>query len=467
MRRLFALLFVAFCSSDAKLFTNVYPNIKAFYDGGDPGDPLFLTPLINKGDLASARDLARVNDTEINQFAESYAGYLTVNETYNSNMFFWYFKAKVAPETSPVVLWLQGGPGASSLYGLFTENGPFSVSKKLKLVKRPYSWHLNHHLIYIDNPVGTGFSFTDNDLGYAKNEVDVGENLYRALSQFFTIFDELKPLPFFVTGESYGGKYVPAISYTIHTKNKNAPADKKINLSGLTIGNGLCDPMHQLKYGDYLFQLGLIDSHGLKSFHEYEKKGVDFIKKKDFQSAFEIFDTLLNADKYKYGSLFFNLTGFNFYFNYLLTEDPKDYFGDYLLKSETREAIHVGNRTFNEGGTVEEHLKLDVMDTIAPWLSELLAHYRVVIYNGQLDIIVAYPLTVNYLSKLSFVNSTVYHESPRYIWKVENEIAGYVREGGNLVEVLVRNAGHMVPGDQPKWALDLLMRLTHGKGFKK
>lgn len=352
------------------------------------------------------------------------------------------------------------------MYGLFQENGPFTVDGALKLQKRKYSWHLKHHLIYIDNPVGTGFSFTDNDAGYSSNEVDVGENLYIALTQFFTIFSELKYLPFYVTGESYGGKYVPAVSHTIHKKNqKTEIRDKKINLAGLAIGNGLCDPIHQLKYGDYLYQLGLIDVHGRDKFHEYEKKGVELINAKDFEGAFEVFDTLLNGDKYQYGSLFKNLTGFDFYFNYLKTKDSKEYYGDYLQKEETRRAIHVGSRPYNAGDKVEDHLKLDVMNTIVPWLSELLAHYRVAIYNGQLDIIVAYPLTINYLNKLSFVNSTVYHNAPRYIWKVDGEIAGYAKEAGNLVEVLVRNAGHMVPLDQPKWALDLISRLTHTKSF--
>lgn len=388
-----------------------------------------------------------------------------MNKAFNSNLFFWYFKAASNPETAPVILWLQGGPGGSSLFGLFQENGPFTVVKGLKLQKRNFSWHLKHHLIYIDNPVGTGFSFTDNEAGYSKNEVEVGENLYSALSQFFTVFPELQQLPFFVTGESYAGKYVPAISHTIHTKNQQSENKLKINLAGLAIGNGLCDPVHQLKYGDYLYQLGLIDQHGRDQFHDYEKKGVDLINKKDFEGAFEVFDTLLNGDKSEYDSLFKNLTGFNFYFNYLKTKDSKDYYADYLQKTEIRQAIHVGNLTYNDGGKVEDHLKLDIMDTIAPWLSELLAHYRVAIYNGQLDIIVAYPLTINYLNKLSFVNSTIYHNAPRYIWKVDKEIAGYAKEAGNLVEVLVRNAGHMVPLDQPKWALDLIMRLTHTKSF--
>lgn len=101
-----------------------------------------------------------------------------------------------------------GGPGASSLFGLFTENGPFEVTKSGKVKARKYSWNVNHNVIYIDNPVGTGFSFTDKDEGYAKNQIDVGENLYSALVQFFTLFPDLQPNDFYATGESYAGKYV-------------------------------------------------------------------------------------------------------------------------------------------------------------------------------------------------------------------------------------------------------------------
>lgn len=146
-----------------------------------------------------------------------------------------------------------GGPGASSLFGLFLENGPYSISVKQKLIPRKYSWHLNHNMIYIDNPVGTGFSFTDSEDGYAENEKDVGENLLRALKQFFLLFPNLQKNEFFISGESYAGKYVPAAGYAIFEDSErqdNDPQSPKINLKGLAIGNGLSDPIHQFNYGN-------------------------------------------------------------------------------------------------------------------------------------------------------------------------------------------------------------------------
>lgn len=333
---------------------------------------------------------------------------------------------------------------------------------------RKYSWNINCNLLYLDNPVGTGFSFTDED-GYARNEVDVGNNLYEALVQFFTLFPQLQTNPFYVTGESYAGKYVPSVSYTIHQRNQDAKL--KIPLKGLAIGNGLSDPGNQMYYGDYLYQLGLVDANGLELFHQYEQKGRDAIRRKDFKTAFEVFDALINMDQLPSGSLFKNMTGFTTYFNYLQQEDDgaDKPMGEFLKRSDVRLALHVGNLPFHglddDENKVEEYLKLDVMDSVAPYVIELLKSYRVCIYNGQLDIIVAYPLTIHYLQNLAFDDADKYKSAPRYIWRVGNDIAGFVHEAGNLVEVLVRNAGHMVPHDQPKWAFDLITRFTHTKGF--
>ncbi|XP_066138466.1 venom serine carboxypeptidase isoform X2 [Euwallacea fornicatus] len=451
-------------------FPNFYPSLRpqVFTDEKgdiDPGQPLILTPLIEQNKIKEAQSASQVY---FNGFKKeiSYSGYFTVDKQFNSNLFFWYFPAQVNSETAPIILWLQGGPGASSLIGLFAENGPFYVKNKRGLKFRKYSWTQNHNVIYIDNPVGTGFSFTTG--GYAQNETKVGQDLYSALTQFFTLFPDLQKNNFFIAGESYGGKYVPAISYTILKNNPSAKL--KINLQGLSIGNGLSDPEHQLKYGLYLYQLGIIDSNALKIVQSYEAQGIQYIQKQQYDKAFEIFDSLLNGDLNNHTSLFKNISGFDNYFNYLYSIDPLDieiaFMSKYLQRADVRSAIHVGNTTFSdETNIVEVNLRNDVMQSVTPWISELLSNYRVLIYNGQLDIIVAYPLTENYLINLSFSAADQYKTAPRYQWYVESELAGYVKQAGNLTEVLVRNAGHMVPADQPKWAWDLISRFTGNKPF--
>ena len=92
--------------------------------------------------------------------------------------------------------------------------------------------------------------------------------------------------------------------------------------------------------------------------------------------------------------------------------------------------------------------------------------YRVVFYSGQLDIIIASPLTENFIASLNFTQADALQRAPRHIWRVEGEVAGYVKEAPNVAQILVRDAGHLVPYDQPKWAYDLISRITGGKSFR-
>lgn len=260
-------------------FHNIYKKIKSVEVTGDPGQPLYLTPLIEKNRIQEAQAAALVNFREF-QNVKSYSGYLTVDKAFDSNLFFWFFPAATNYSEVPVILWLQGGPGSPSMYGLFNENGPLKLEKD-KIAIRNVSWTSTHSVLYIDNPVGTGFSFTNG--GYAQNQTKVGEDLYQALKQFFLLFPDLQRNDFFVSGESYAGKYVPAVSHTIHKHNQNSKF--KINLKGLAIGNGLCDPEHQLEYGKYLYQIGLIDSQQEAEMTKAETQSKHF----SYNSYFKIF----------------------------------------------------------------------------------------------------------------------------------------------------------------------------------
>ncbi|CAI6361187.1 unnamed protein product [Macrosiphum euphorbiae] len=437
--------------------------------GGSSDGALYLTPLIQAGRIKEARAACNVKPPKA--AVESYSGYLTVDDKHGSNMFFWFFPAMSGAPDAPVMLWLQGGPGASSLYAVFNEHGPFSVAKTHGLKLRNHTWVATHSVIYLDNPVGTGYSFTSDDEGYSVNQASVGRNVYIALVQFFTLFHEYQNNDFYVTGESYAGKYVPAVSYSIHLNNPGAKV--KINLKGLAIGNGLVDPINQLMYSEYLYQHGFVDEYGKQELEELESTARVQILRNDFQGAFRSFDKLLNGDIYPYPSLFQNLTGMHYYFNMLWDRDPTPY-GDwekYVQEPFMREALHVGQRPLNNGSLVELHLANDMMQSVASWLATLLdaGQYRVLLYSGQLDIIVPYRGTMNMAQSLKWSGAEGFHNATRTIWRVGHEnatvVAGYATTSGPLTVLLVRDAGHMVPADQPIWGLDLINRFTTGKPF--
>ena len=436
----------------------------------DPDGPLFLTPLIEAGELQQAREQSRVSGLPgPGADIASHAGFITVNQQLNSNLFFWFFESRLSsPSEAPVLLWLQGGPGASSLYGLFVENGPFDVDVNMNLVARNFSWTNTHNVLYIDNPTGTGFSFTEDEAGYARNQEDVARDLYSALTQFFTVFENFQGNEFYVTGESYGGKYVPAITNKINLENPTA--DRKINLKGMAIGDGFVDPINQVDYGEFLYNVGLVDANQREEFHTFATEAVEFINKGDLESAFRKWDAALLGSKYPYPTYFENSTGFTNYYNYLFTVDPHDVdaspFNDFLRLPSTRASIHVGNLPYNEAGDiVSDHLVGDMMNSTKPLVAAILdAGYKVLIYSGQLDVVVAYPLTERWLRSLEWHGAEQYQSAERAIWRQQEQIAGYVRQVDNLYEALVRNSGHMVPTDQPEAGYALINKFTGTDG---
>ncbi|RLN50292.1 hypothetical protein BBJ28_00019915 [Nothophytophthora sp. Chile5] len=178
----------------------------------------------------------------------STAGYVKLANKEDDHYFYWFYESRSSPETDPLVLWLTGGPGSSSMFALLTENGPCSINPDLTTKFNPYAWNSNANVIWLDQPTGVGFSYgVQADKDY--NETNVGENIYWFLQGFLEKHPQFKGRDFFVTGESYGGHYVPAAAHYIWKTSKTSPSDdglSTINLKGLAIGNGLTNPLIQV-----------------------------------------------------------------------------------------------------------------------------------------------------------------------------------------------------------------------------
>lgn len=134
-----------------------------------------------------------------------------------------------------MTIWLNGGPGCSSTFALFAENGPFTIKDDLTLSKNPYSWSTSSNLLYVDQPTGTGFSrASEKDLTVSEKEI--AEDFYKFFIQFLDKHPDLKNREIIITGESYAGHYIPAIGKKF--------VEKGLNLAGVAIGNGWVDPQH-------------------------------------------------------------------------------------------------------------------------------------------------------------------------------------------------------------------------------
>ena len=138
----------------------------------------------------------------------------------------------------PVVLWLNGGPGASSLGGCFSENGPLIVQDDGRHLRvNEYAWNQQAHLLCIESPVGVGFSFNASG-EYASDDFAQADDLYEALLRFFDKFPQLRGNEFYIAGESYGGVYVPLTAKAIVDGNAEG-VHPRINLQKFVVGNGV------------------------------------------------------------------------------------------------------------------------------------------------------------------------------------------------------------------------------------
>ena len=193
-----------------------------------------------------------------------YSGYLNTLVDGNE-LFYIYFPSQNNPETVPVLLWLNGGPGCSSLFGFISEIGPV-VNDNFggKFIKNEYSWNKNLNLLFIEQPAGVGFSPTS-DPSFNWTETITAQNLYYAIKDFYNVFTDLKDRAFYVSGESYAGVYIPYLTNEI----LNDASENRINFQGFMIGNAYTDFIHDDRSMiDFAFYRGLLS---IELYNSYQK----------------------------------------------------------------------------------------------------------------------------------------------------------------------------------------------------
>ncbi|XGW35221.1 hypothetical protein V3C99_018888 [Haemonchus contortus] len=183
--------------------------------------------------------------------SKHYAGYVQISQV--KQLFYWYIESENDPVNDPVVLFLNGGPGCSSLQGLFLEMGPLRVNNYGETVTRnPWTWNRYANIIYLDAPAGVGFSVRLDGLwNYTDNEV--ASDNYAAVKEWFKKFPERSKNDFYAAGESYAGTYIPMLSALL-------VEDKNINFKGMLIGNGCVDDVLNFNsLVDFNYNHGFID----------------------------------------------------------------------------------------------------------------------------------------------------------------------------------------------------------------
>lgn len=190
-----------------------------------------------------------------------YAGHLPATRDNDTQYFFWKFENKKTKKNdeTPLIIWLNGGPGCSSMAGALMEIGPFRLNKKAEVIKNDGSWHMRGSVLFLDQPVGTGFSYSKED-----NEVseldEVADNFMVFLQNYYATFPDDKDRELILAGESYAGQFIPYFTKAIIKFNEQQrDENSKINIKVMFIGNGWLDPKRQyLSYVPFSLEKGII-----------------------------------------------------------------------------------------------------------------------------------------------------------------------------------------------------------------
>eukprot|EP00891_Asterochloris_glomerata_P003274 jgi/Astpho2/3274/fgenesh1_pm.00053_%23_4_t len=374
---------------------------------------------------------------------------------------FWEAESADGPDV-PILLWLQGGPGCAGLFGALYELGPFSVNNKLGLEPNPGSWANSHGLLVIDQPIGTGFSTAGSRGAIPTDEMEIAADIYEALQGFFQRHSHLQARPLFITGESYAGKYVPSINVTTMQQGALKLGRPRFTLRGLAIGNGMTDPQLQvLTHADTAHFLGLIDLNQRVKAMQMQLEASQLIAQEQWEPAHQQRELLLGFIK--------NASGAGTMLDPRRTCDyDADHLVDaYLNQPEVKAGLGAQKDITFVGCSEEVNriLSPDVMKSVKHLFPDLLATMPVLLYQGQYDVQDGPACSEAWISSLQWSDREAFAQAKRVVWRLGDDeapaawlsqgrhsiepVAGYVKHHGPLTLVVVREAGHMVPHDQP------------------
>jgi len=383
-----------------------------------------------------------------------YSGHISVWPECDAFLFYW-FTEKVGgstPGETPVMIWLNGGPGASSMTGFLIENiGPYTLDGK-KLKVNDYAWTNKYNLLIIDNPVGTGFSnTTETPSCYPSTLEQIAQQFHAGLDTFFNdLHPEYSSNPLFLSGESYAGTYIPM--FAVELDKQNFPFE------GIIVGNGVLDPENDiLQVPNFAFDQGLLDEGGFATVQGLAEKCSDLCKIAPDKVDPAALDSACKAPAATtYGELAGGVFTYDVRFFYdVFATDTQD-MSHYLNREDVKSAIHMTGSTWtsaDETGPVAEALRAQGGRSVTGELATLLdKHYKVVMYNGVMD-----GSECNHLANAAAILSVPWSGQAAYAntsqkpWRLsKTSMVGYSRVYENLAFIKIVDSGHLVPMTVPE-----------------
>ncbi|KAF2318483.1 hypothetical protein GH714_008203 [Hevea brasiliensis] len=330
-----------------------------------------------------------------------HAGYYKIANSHAARMFYFFFESRNSRK-DPVVIWLTGGPGCSSELGMFYEKDPFTIADNMSLAWNPYGWDQASNILYVEQPIGTGFSYSSDIRDIPHNEQGVSNDLYDFLQ-------------------------------------------------GFAIGNGLTDPAIQHgAYHDYALDMGLIK----KSDYDLFNKVLPVC-----EMGIKLCGNLIN---FSYLPLE-NPWPASFCQAQMAQSHAWPLI--LFAAKSVRDSHDVGDISFVScGPTVHQALLMDRMRNLEPGIPALLEYgIKMLVYAGEYDLICNWLGNSRWIHAMEWSGQKDFVASPEVPFEVDGSEGGVLRSHGPFAFLKVHDAGHMVPMEQPKASLEMLKRWIQGK----
>ena len=407
-----------------------------------------------------------------------YVSYINLPNT-KKNIHYWFVEAEKNPKNAPIFFWSNGGPGCSGLMGLFDEIGPYRNISKDKLSLNPYSWTKLANIVFMEQPVGVGFSFSENKSDLINNDINASKDNLSFLIEFFKIYPEFSKNKIYLTSESYGGHYMPMMAYQLIKYNNIH--NNIYNFKGIIIMNPMLEYRSGLEsMSEIYWGHQKIPIHLWKKFKKNScknKLNSNYCKKLDYK----IQDTVGKVNPYAidYPLCLSNQENKLLEYSKIKNKTTKrinydacleNYTTNYLNKPSIKNIVKSHkNKSWNKCSNTVKYRRNDVKKSMKKYFEYILNNnnlkdFKILIMSGTNDSICGTVGTQKFIDKL---NLHVYEK-----WKqnfVNREPIGYTikykpnNSSNKLILATVNLAGHEIPMYKPVAAFNILNNFLNNK----
>lgn len=417
---------------------------------------------------------------------KQYAGYVDVDVKSGKSLFYYFVEAEVDPDHKPLTLWLNGGPGCSSIGGgAFTELGPFYPTGDGRGLRRnSKSWNKASNLLFVESPVGVGWSYSNTTSDYTRGDDATAMDMHIFMMKWLDKFPAFKSRGLFLTGESYAGHYIPQLAIALLDHNEHSK-DYKFNIKGVAIGNPLLrlDRDVPSTY-EFFWSHGMIsDEVGLAIMNECDFDDYTFGSPHNVSDAcnhaiseantivgnyINFYDVILDVCYPSIVQQELRLkklaTKISVGVDVCITYERKFYFN----LPEVQKALHANRTSLPYPWSMcSNQLNYSAKDgniDILPLLKRIIQNrIPVWIFSGDQDSVV--PLLGSRTLVRELAHDLKFKVTVPYgAWFHQKQVGGWATEYGNLLTfATVRGAAHMVPYAQPSRALHLFSSFIRGR----